>query len=88
MKPLAFAVAALLLVPSALGFGEMDGMEGYHSYDPLCAMACLRSISSLKLDYSEGGRRLGMMVMMTSSLCRAENTPLPYYAGLLHVSQV
>lgn len=75
MKSLALAAVGSLLVRSALGFGEMDGMQGYHSYDPLCAMACLRSIYTLMLDCSEGGQHLGMMVMMTSSSCWAKNTP-------------
>jgi hypothetical protein len=75
MKPPTLITAASLLIPSVSAFGEMDGMQGYHSYDPLCAMACLRSIYSMMLDCSDGGQRLGMIAMMTSTTCWAENTP-------------
>lgn len=75
MKTLALATAVSLLLHYALAFGEMEGMQGYHSYDPLCAMACLRSIYSMMLDCSDGGQRLGMMGMMTSTTCWAQNTP-------------
>jgi hypothetical protein len=66
--------SACLLATSVLGEGELTGFPA-NPYDPYCAMSCLRSLSSLMLDCSTGGEMLGMMPMMTSSECWANNTP-------------
>lgn len=67
--------AACLLPSSVLGEGELTGFPA-NPYDPYCAMACLRSLSSLTLDCSSSeGDMLGMVQMTTSSECWASNTP-------------
>src|SRR5512142_623439 len=66
---------AWLLATSVAGEGELTGFPA-NPYDPYCGMACLRSLSSLMLDCSNHeGEMLGMMEMMTSSECWANNEP-------------
>lgn len=70
------AVAAALLLGPAMGdVGQVNGLPA-NPYDPYCAMACLRSFSSLTLSCSEmSGETVGMMEMVTPSSCWAINEP-------------
>ncbi|KAI0472640.1 ferric reductase like transmembrane component-domain-containing protein [Xylariaceae sp. FL0804] len=72
------AVLLLLLLPAVVT--GQQGLTGFPTniYDPFCAMACLRSISSLALSCSAtdaAGQRVGMVAFSTSSACWASNTP-------------
>jgi hypothetical protein len=69
-----FVLAICLRAIFVLAEGELTGFPA-NPYDPYCAMACLRSFSSLMLDCSDGGESVGMHAIMTSSTCWASNTP-------------
>ncbi|KAF2673998.1 hypothetical protein BT63DRAFT_461654 [Microthyrium microscopicum] len=67
--------------------GVINGMP-VNPYYPFCAMTCLRSISSLLLTCSSmDAGTVGMMQMLTTSACWAENTlyltTLAYQGGVL-----
>ncbi|KAK6336195.1 hypothetical protein TWF696_001758 [Orbilia brochopaga] len=68
------AWATSMLVASVTGQGQLNGFPA-NPYDPFCAMACLRSLTSLMLDCSSMGDTVGMMTMSTTSACWATNTP-------------
>lgn len=79
MKLFSLLWSAWLLAPSVFAGtpfqGAINGMP-INPYYPFCAMTCLRSIYGLMLSCStmEAGT-LGMMTMLTTSACWAENTP-------------
>ena len=67
-----FPVTCLLLAATV---GAQNGLTGLptKTYDPVCAMACVRSLYTLTLSCSTGGDMLGMVAFTTSSDCWAEN---------------
>lgn len=67
-------LAWLLITPVLAGD---EGLAGYpaNMYDPYCATACVRSLSSLTLNCSNGGVTLGMVTFSTSTECYASDTP-------------
>lgn len=70
--------AWLLLHTSVLASVPFQGaLNGFpvNPYDPFCAMSCLRSLYGLTLSCSSMGDTVGMMDMVTTSACWAENTP-------------
>lgn len=43
-------------------------------YDPVCGTACIRSFYIMMLNCSSEGEMIGMVHLMTSTECYAENT--------------
>ena len=69
--------SACLLATSVLAGTRFSGtLHGFpvNPYDPLCAMSCLRSLYGLTLSCSSMGDTVGMMSMVTTSACWADNT--------------
>ena len=78
MKTFSRLGSAWLLATSVLAATPFEGvLNGFpvNPYDPFCAMSCLRSLYSLSLSCSSMGDTVGMMTMVTTSACWAENTP-------------
>lgn len=46
-----------------------------NGYDPVCAMACVRSLYTLGVSCSAGGGTLGMIALTTTPECWATNDP-------------
>lgn len=72
MKPFSGLWPAYLLTTSAMASSGLTGLPA-KSYDPVCAMACVRSLDTLKLSCSTGGASVGMVAFATSSGCWATN---------------
>ncbi len=78
MKTFSPLCLAWLLPTSVLAVAPFQGaLNGFpvNPYDPFCAMSCLRSLYDLTLSCSSMGDTVGMMTMVTTSACWAENTP-------------
>lgn len=61
-----------LLATSVAAQAGLTGLPT-NNYDPVCAMACVRSLYSLTLSCSTGGGMLGMVAFTTSTECWASN---------------
>ena len=78
MKPSLFFCSASLLHTVILATVPFQGaLNGFpvNPYDPFCAMSCLRSLDGLTLSCSSMDDTVGMMDIVTTSACWAENTP-------------
>lgn len=72
MKLLPSLWHACLLVTPTMAENGLTGLPA-QSYDPLCAMACVRSLDTLSLSCSTGGGSVGMVAFTTSTECWAAN---------------
>ena len=78
MRPGIALLAGLLASITNVFADDGSGLNGFPSnpYDPFCAMACVRSVSTLILDCSDVDHMSGMMAtVVTPSSCWASNTP-------------
>jgi hypothetical protein len=70
LAALCFAIVTSALPPPDTG---LIGLPA-HSYNPVCATACLRCLYTMMLNCSNGGDMVGMIQLMTSTECYAQDT--------------
>jgi hypothetical protein len=72
MKIFSLISSIFLLATAVVAQNGLTGLPT-NTYDPVCAMACVRSLYTLSLSCSTGGGSLGMVTLTTSPECWATN---------------